>query len=160
MTMTSQSIVPYRWPAFIIVLIAGFAAFSWWSIDRAASQVSAVSDPDYYAHGLKYHSASLDAKASATAGWTVTPQLAGKALIIEVRDATHQAIAGCQAIITFPPGQTAARMPIAPIALTDTGDGRYSGTLPAGLPTSVSATLTLNKDQATAQRQILINQNS
>lgn len=148
-----------RWPAFIIVIVAAFAAFSWWSINRAISDVSAVSDQDYYAHGLKYHSASLDAQTASTTGWTVTPLLSGKTLTIAVRDAQNNSIDGGQALITFPAGQV-GREPRAPLTLTEDGKGNYSGTLPDGLPPSISVTLTLSRDQATTQRQILINQES
>ena len=49
-----------RWPAFIILLVLTFVVFSWWSLQRAASGVSAVSDPNYYSHGLKYNSTNIE----------------------------------------------------------------------------------------------------
>lgn len=148
-----------HWPAFIIAIVAAFAAFSWWSIDRALSDVSAVSDPEYYAHGLKYHSADLDLQTAATTGWTFSPLLKGQTLKITVLDAQNNRITGGQAILTFPAGQDAGGS-IAPLTLTELGEGNYSATLPSGLPSSVSATLTLSKGDASTQRQILINQGS
>lgn len=148
-----------HWPFFILALVSAFVVFSWWSFDRAASGVSPISDPDYYAHGLKYHSSTLDAQTAASSGWSITPRLEGRTLTIKVADSRQNIILGCQAVIAFPSDST-KKSAIMPLTLSDIGNGHYSGTLPEGLPPSVSATLTLSKNQATTQRQILINQES
>ncbi len=140
-----------HWPAFLVALVLAFAAFSWWSLERAASGVSPVTDPNYYRHGLKYNSTSLELQSAQTLGWTVRPKLQGRILTVQVDDADQTGIPGCQGAITL---HTETATP--PLALSDAGHGLYTATIPANLPLTLEASLTLTKAQATVQRRLLI----
>ena len=143
-----------RWPAFLITLVLAFTAISWWSLERAASGVSAVSDPDYYHHGLHYNSSNRELQAAHSQGWTITPQVEGRALTIQVDDARLTGVPGCQGAITL---ATGGQTPQPPLPLVDAGQGLYTVTMPINLPPTLAASLTLSKDGATIQHRLLIN---
>jgi len=145
-----------RWPVFIITLGLAFVAFSWWSLERAASGVSPVSDPNYYSHGLKYNSTNLEIQTAEALQWTVTPTVKGRALTVQVNDAKQVGISGGYGALTVQ-FEGAGQSPLPPLPLMDGGQGLYAVTIPAGLPRTLSANLTLTKDQATVQRRLLIN---
>lgn len=144
-----------RWPAFIIAIVLAFAAFTWWSFSRAASGVSAVTDPDYYSHGLKYNATTLEQQAGEALGWTVSHQVAGRVLTMRVADDHQQGIAGCRGEITFPPQGTAAP-PLPSLEVTEIGGGIYQAEIPASLPRTLDASLTISKGQAMIQRRLLL----
>lgn len=145
-----------HWPTFIITIFVLFLAFSWWSLERAASRVSPVSDPNYYRHGLKYNSTSIEIQTAQALRWTVTPQLKGRLLSVQVADAEQVGISGAQGTVTFQREGDGAS-PAPPLPLTDSGHGLYTVNLPTGLPATLTASLSLTKDQATVQRRLLIN---
>ncbi len=144
-----------RWPAFIIALVLAFAAFSWWSFIQAASGVSAVTDPDYYSHGLKYNGTALEREAGAALGWRVSQQVAGRVLTMRVEDAHQQGIPGCQGVITFA-GEGTGAQPLPPLEVTEIGGGLYRAEIQAALPQTLAATLTINKGQAMIQRRLIL----
>jgi len=152
--MTPMHTTITRWPAFLITLVLAFAVISWWSLERAASGVSAVSDPDYYHHGLHYNSSNREMQAAQNQGWTVTPQVAGRVLTIQVDDARQTGVPGCQGAISL---ATGGQTPQPPLPLVDAGQGLYKVTMPANLPPTLAANLTLSKDRATIQQRLLIN---
>lgn len=152
--MTPMHTTTNRWPAFLITLVLAFTAISWWSLERAASGVSAVSDPDYYHHGLHYNSSNRELQAAHSQGWTITPQVEGRLLTIQVDDARLAGVPGCQGAITLAAG---GQTPLPPLPLADSGQGLYTVTMPADLPPTLAATLTLSKDVATIQHRLLIN---
>ncbi len=141
-----------RWPAFIISLALAFAIFTWWSLTRAASSVSPVTDSGYYQHGLEYNDTHHELLAAETMGWQILPQVNGRRLTIQVEDGRQAGVPGGRGFIAV---QAEAGQPT-PLPLTDAGQGRYTVDLPAGLPSTVAADLTLSKGQATLQRRLLI----
>jgi len=145
-----------RWPTFIISIVLAFGAISWWSLDRAASGVSSVSDANYYSHGLKYNSTNLEIQTAQALGWTITPEVQGRRLTIQVSDAKENGISGCQGLIALSP-ETVEQKDLPPLALTDAGQGLYTAEIPPELPTTFTASLSLRKGQATVQRRLLIN---
>lgn len=144
-----------RWPAFIIALVLAFAAFSWWSFLRASSGVSAVTDPEYYSHGLRYNGTALEREAGEALGWRIHQRVAGRVLTMRVEDAHQQGVPGCRGVITFPDERSAAR-PLPPLEVSELGAGRYRAEIPATLPQTLAATLTITKGQATLQRRLIL----
>lgn len=146
----------FAWPAFIITLALAFLAFTWWSLERAASGASPVSDPNYYRHGLQYNLECRELQAAEALSWVVSPRLAGRRLSVRVEDAAGVDIPGCRVQITFP-SEAQERPPALPtLALTDAGEGLYTMELPTSLPATTRAILTLSKGQATMQRRLLL----
>jgi hypothetical protein len=145
-----------RWPAFIIALIVTFVAFSCWSLQRAASGVSAVSDSKYYSHGLKYNATNIEIQTAQALRWTVTPKVQGRVLTVQVEDAEQVGVSGANGFITVQP-DSAEQGPVESLPLLESGQGLYMLSVPAKLPKTFSASLTLTKDQATVQRRLLIN---
>ena len=145
-----------RWPAFLITLGLAFAAFSWWSLERAASGVSPVSDPNYYSHGLKYNSTNIEIQAAQALRWTLSSTLVGRVLAVHIEDANKLGISGATGTLIIQADGSMTR-PLPPLPLTDNGQGSYRVTIPASLPRTLSANLTLSKDQAPVQRRLLLN---
>ncbi|MDZ7642081.1 MAG: FixH family protein [Desulfurivibrio sp.] len=58
-----------RWQLFLGAILLAFLVFSGWTLERAASRVSAVSDVDYYRTGQRYHQQERAWRAAAEAGW-------------------------------------------------------------------------------------------
>ena len=144
-----------RWPAFIVDLMLAFAAITCWSLERAISGVSPVIDANYYSHGLRYNNTNLELQTARARGWSINPQLDGRRLTINVQDAHQQGIKGCLGLITVLT-KSADQEAMSSLTMTDKGDGNYTVEIPNGLPSPVAASLTLNKDQATVQRQLLL----
>lgn len=145
-----------RWPAFLITLVLSFVAISWWSLQRAASGVSPVSDPKYYSHGLKYNSTNIEIQTAQALKWVVTSTVKGRELTVQVQDAKQEGISGAKGALTVQ-AEGADQRALPPWPLTESGQGRYTVSIPAELPRTFSASLTLSKDQATVQRRLLIN---
>lgn len=145
-----------RWPAFIICLVLAFVAFSWWTMDRAISGVSPVSDPNYYSHGLKYNHTSIEIQTAQALSWKITPKVEARVLTIRVVDAKESGIDEAKGSILVQP-EGAGQSPMPALPLIDSGAGFYTVTFPASLPRTLSASLTLTKEQATIQRRLLIN---
>lgn len=146
-----------RWPAFLIALFLTFVVFSWWSLQRAALGVSSVTDANYYRHGLKYNSASVELQAGQALHWRLSPQLAGRRLTVRVVDGQEAPVSGASGELTLQPEGARPGAVTPPLALTSSGPGSYTVTLPDDVPRQVAANLTLSRDQVTVQRRLLIN---
>jgi len=153
MTMNSTC----RWPAFLIALCLAFVVFSWWSLQRAASGVSSVTDANYYRHGLKYNRASVELQAGQALHWQLSPQLEGRRLTVQVVDDRQTPVSGASGELTLQPEGTRPGAVPPPLKLTSSGPGSYTVTLPDGVCQQVAANLTLTRDQVTVQRRLLIN---
>ncbi|MDD5758101.1 MAG: FixH family protein [Desulfobulbaceae bacterium] len=145
-----------RWPAFIVCLVVSFCLFSWWTMNRAISGVSPVSDPNYYSHGLKYNNTSIEIQTAQALSWTITPKVKGRVLTVQVVDAQESAVSGLQGSVAAQ-FEGARQGPLSELSLSDNGQGLYAVTLPSSLPRTFSANLTMKKDQATVNRRLLIN---
>jgi len=153
MTMNTTTL---RWPTFLVALFLTFIVFSWWSLQRAAFGVSPVSDANYYRHGLKYNNASVELQAAQALHWRLTPQVKGRVLTVRVVDGREAPVSGASGELTLQAEGGQGKL-AGPMALTASGPGNYTVTLPAGVPRQVAATLTLSREQATLQRRLLIN---
>lgn len=140
-----------HWPAFILSLILAFFAITWWSLDRAASEVSAVTDPDYYNHGLHYN--HTPPRGQEGGEWAVRQELTGRRLTIRVEDGRQAGVLGCRGQITFAASK-ADQEP--PLPVTEAGAGVYTVELPASPAKTLAATLTLSKGETTVERRLLL----
>lgn len=144
-----------RWPAFIISLVIAFIAITWWSLTRAASEVSPVTDVDYYRHGLRYSHSHPLGGADKGPEWTVSQELAGRLLTIRVADSHQNGVSGCTGALTFP--ATTAAHGATPLTMTEAGEGIYTAEFPATLlRKTIIADLTLSKGEAAMERRLLL----
>lgn len=113
-------------PALLIpVLICSFLLFSSWAAHRAVTQVSDVTDRDYYSKGLKYNNTVLEKKAASVLGWELQSRLSDGALIQVLVDGNGEPIIGATAHILV---QLQERPLLIP--LVETAPGTYSARLP------------------------------
>lgn len=142
-----------RWPLLIVVLVAGFFALSAWSFLRAARGGSAVTDADYYSHGLRYNQTLLERNAAATLGWHAVATLAGSQLQVTLRDHARQPVttaSGALILLGGPRGET-LRLPLA-----EASAGVYFGTLPQGLSGEHTAQVEFEHAGARLSQRLLL----
>lgn len=145
-----------RWPLLIIFLLVGFFALSAWSFHRAARGASAVTDRDYYSHGLRFDQTRLEQKAAAALGWTPLPKLQGRRVIIELRDSDRGFVEGAIGSLSLlgsshPQNRT--------LALRETQPGTYQAELPPELHGEQPAEITFQRDGARLSQRILLSLN-
>lgn len=142
-----------RWPLLILLLVTGFLALTAWSFHRAARGASAVIDPDYYSHGLRYDQTMLEQKTAAALGWDAVVRLQGRQVIIELRDRGQQAVTQAQGTLVLSgPGQRHPRK----VPLIETGLGSYQAELPDDLRGEHTAEITFLRDGARLSQRLLL----
>lgn len=149
------------WPGVILTIGLSFLAVTGWSIFRAATGASSVTDPDYYSHGLKYNSTSLEVKASQAQGWEITPRVDNDILTIKLTTKDKESIPNCSGKVIFLSlaglkKQDSSAPPSADF--TETSPGTYAAGLPTNLQLPAYATVRLAKNKTAIHRKILINE--
>ncbi|UCZ56187.1 FixH family protein [Desulfurispirillum indicum] len=135
----------------IAILFAAFFLFSASAIHRAFTGVSAVTDPLYYQHGLKYYESVAEKRMAATLGWVATAELAGRQLSITLRDGTGAALEGGTARLELATAQGAMEL-----ALEAHPQGAYEAALPADLSGEVHLTFSFARDESRISRNFLV----
>ena len=92
---------PKHIPWIIILIGCGFLALTAWSVFRADQDTSAVTDRDYYSHGLRYNETLLEKKAAEALGWSLATQLNGQTLMLTLTDKAGQPIRGARGTISL-----------------------------------------------------------
>ena len=144
---------PSRWPWLIIALFAGFVVISGWSFYRAAKGGSAVTDRDYYSHGLRYNQTLLERQAAASLGWQTTSQLEGRLLTIRLRDRDQRGVAGAAGTLILLGSGSA---PPTELALRETEPGTYRAHVPDGLHGEQAAEIAFQRDGARLSQRLLL----
>ncbi len=142
-----------RWLWLIGVLLVGFVLLSAWSFRRAAKESSAVTDADYYSHGLRYNQTLLERQASASLGWQTTPQLEGNRVTIRLFDRDQQAVTGIEATLTLLGSGTAhnRRLP-----LHEDEPGLYRAELPGDVHGDLAAEVAFQRNGASLHQRLLL----
>ncbi len=142
-----------RWLWLIGALLTGFVLLSAWSFRRAANESSAVTDADYYSHGLRYNQTLLERQAAASMGWQAVPQLEGKRISIRLSDRDRQAVRGANATLTLlATGTTDNRR----LTLHEVDAGLYRAELPGDLHGDLAAEIVFQRDGASLQQRLLL----
>ncbi len=142
-----------RWPLLIGALGLLFLVFSGWSAYRAATRGSAVTDRNYYSHGLKYDQALVEKKAAETLGWSLSAGVSRGELEIRLSDGDGRPVTGCEGealLLVSGPGEGR-------LALQETEPGRYAAVLAEGLRGEIAARVDLGRDGARISRRLLLN---
>lgn len=142
------------WPGAIVGLIFFFLLLTGWSVHRAVTGVSAVSNPKYYTYGLKYNHTLVEKEAAAALGWHIETFLQGRHLSLRLRDGDGRDVSGVQALLTlFGTADNRGRT----LELDETGPGYYATELPPDLPGQTPARLLLKREGAGMTRSLLLN---
>lgn len=143
-----------RWPKIIIGLILFFLLLTGWSIYRAATGVSDVTNPRYYSHGLKYNDTLIEQEAAAGLGWKVGIRLSGGRMEVRLTDRAGWPVVKAQAEVAL---YRADAKEQDLIHLAEESAGLYAATLPAELSGSLNARLQINHLGAGLSRSLLLN---
>jgi len=141
------------WPALLLTLLIFFLVFTFWSVQKAARDVSPVTDRDYYSHGLRYEDSLLERRAAATLGLRTETRLEGRILHLELRDAQGHPLGAAQATLALPTASAAASQRL---ALIEKSPGDYSAELPESLRGQNSLTLDIRTQGAGLQKKLLL----
>ncbi|HEY7745395.1 MAG TPA: FixH family protein [Desulfuromonadales bacterium] len=142
-----------RWPHLLLFLGLLFLGLTGWSVYRSISGVSAVTDRQYYAHGLRYNASLVEQKAAESLGWQVSVSLQNGYLASEWTGINGQPVSGGEARLVIPvKNRGAITLPLA-----EGSTGRYGITLPGELQGEIPALLTFSHGGATFRRALLLN---
>jgi nitrogen fixation protein FixH len=151
--MTAAS-SPYRWPLLLATLGALFLLFSAWSAYRAVNGGSAVSDRDYYSHGLRYNHTRVEQKAAESLGWSLTAEVRGTQIAIRLADRAGLPVGACRGELELFASRPDTRLRL---PLVETSPGLYTATIAPDLRGEISARLYLSRDGARIDRRLLFN---
>lgn len=139
-------------PWLIILLGIGFLALTGWSIYLAARGASAVTDADYYSHGLRYNQTLLEQKAAVSLGWDAAPEIHDRRVTIQLRDRDQRGVAGAHGTLAIlKSGKPQDRI----LAFTEIGPGIYQAEFPAGTQGEQPVEVTFQRDGASLSKRLL-----
>ena len=143
---------PRHFPWLIVLLGAGFAALSAWSFYRAAHGTSAVTDADYYSHGLRYNQTQLEHKAASALGWDAAVRLDGRQLRVVLTDGHQQPVTTAHGILTLlgSAGET-LHLPLA-----EATGGIYHSIIPSGLRGQLAAQIDFEHAGGRLSKRLLL----
>lgn len=141
------------WPALIAFLIAGFLAMTAWSFHRASRGASAVTDSDYYHHGLRFEQTLLEQKAAASLGWDTEISLHGRQLRIRLQDRRQQPVTAARGELTMSGDRRGETLRL---VLAESDGGLYLVQLPGTLHGEQTARLDFDRDGAHLSNQLIL----
>lgn len=142
-----------RWKLGIVLLIGVFLVGTAASLITAARRVSRVVDTDYYSHGLHYGETQDGAKHPGL-GWTMTAQLSGSALRVQVRDRSGAPVSGGSLI--FQPQADATGQPAGALALAESAPGDFQAERPALPRGELRGTLRFTRGGSQASQKLVL----
>ena len=140
-------------PWLLLLIGTGFLGLTIWSIYRAGHGSSAVTDRDYYSHGLRYNKTMLERKAAESLGWTTTIELTGTDIVISIKDKRDRPVTAAKGVLTL---FSTSREPVVTIPLAEAEAGRYAARLPAGRRGQVTAEVSFDRDGARLNKRLLL----
>lgn len=142
-----------HWPVLIIVLIAGFLSLTAWSFYRASRGASAVTDNDYYSHGLRFEQTMLEQKAAASLGWAMQTSLNGRQLRVQLTDHRQQPVTAARAELTMSGDSQGKSLRF---VLAENAGGAYLVQFPATLHGELTARIDFERDGAHLSKQLIL----
>lgn len=142
-----------RWSLFILILVICFLVFSAWTLRRAVQGASAVTDRNYYSHGLRYNQTLVEQQAAASLGWQPQSSLNGHQLSVVLRDQRGNPVTAGHGMLTLFDNRSAnsVRLP-----LEESNGGTYRVQLPGTLHGEHSAQIDFERDGARLVNRLLL----
>lgn len=141
------------WPHLLLLLGLLFLGLTGWSVYRSATGVSAVTDRQYYTHGLRYNASLVEQRAAESLGWQVAISLQDGYLASQWTGKDGQPVSGGEARLVIPAKNRADIT----MMLAEDAAGRYGTNLPGELQGEFPALLTFSHGGATLRRSLLLN---
>ena len=145
-----------RWHPLLTVVILLILSLTAWAVDQARQKVSAVSDKDYYRHGLNYNADESAQGSTATGRWKIDVKLDGTLLKITLLDQNGAPVTGAKGEIVLLGSHPGAMQRI-DYVLAEIDPGQYMVRLPAQLKGQIMAQLTLDKGETSLHRSLMLN---
>lgn len=143
-----------RWPKIIIGLILFFLLLTGWSVYRATTGVSDVTNPRYYSHGLRYNHTLIEREAAEGLGWQVGITLSGGRMEVHLTDRNGRPVPQAHAEVLLYPADTKEE---SLLPLLEERSGLYAAMLPGELSGSLNARLQITRLGASLSRSLLLN---
>ncbi|MBW2452199.1 MAG: FixH family protein [Deltaproteobacteria bacterium] len=140
-------------PWLVITICAGFIALTVWSILNASLKTSAVSDRDYYSHGLRYNETLLEKKTAESLGWTTGTAVRDGQLIVWLKDGDQNPVSAANGVIILydPSSNSKFELP-----LVSQISGKYIAELPTNFQGSYQAMINFELNGARISKRLLI----
>jgi hypothetical protein len=142
------------WPLLVVVIGVSFLGVTGWSIYRAATGTSRITDPEYFSHGLKYNQTRIEERAAESLGWRLTSDLDEGRLLFTLQTEDAEPVSGCRGEVLIFDRDNRLSLPV-----HEEKAGYYYAELPAELSGSLTGDLLLQRDGARISRRLLINLN-
>ena len=142
------------WSLLLLLLALLFIGVTGWSIYRAGTQVSGVTDANYYSHGLKYNNTRVEQQAAESLGWSLNTTLEERRLQVRLQDRDGKAVAGASGDVTL--YQVRSGNPTI-LSLVELSPGLYTTRLPSELRGEITARLHMVRDGAQLSRSLMFN---
>ena len=141
-------------PWLILIIGAGFLLLTFWSIFIALQETSAVTDRNYYSHGLRYNKTLFEKKAAEALGWSVDIALIDRDLQIKLSDRQKRPVLKANgSIVLFSSDQEQRDSQ----PFLEIGNGEYVISFPNELSGAINARIEFERDGARLTRQLLLN---
>jgi nitrogen fixation protein FixH len=142
-----------RWSLFILLLVACFLVFTAWTLRLAAQGTSAVTDRNYYSHGLRYNQTLVEQQAAASLGWQPQSSLSGHQLSVVLQDRGRNPVTAAHGMLTLFDNLSAAAVQL---PLEESTGGTYRVQLPGTLHGEHSAQIDFERDGARLVNRLLL----
>jgi nitrogen fixation protein FixH len=125
-----------------------------WSIYQASKGTSAVTDRDYYSHGLRFNKTLLERKTAESLGWSVTTELKSRTLVFQLMDKDGLPVREANGVLEIYISETSSsvRFP-----LSDAGSGSYQINLSEQVSGERTARIEFERNGARISKQLLLN---
>ena len=142
------------WPAAITALGLFFLSLTAWSVLQARTGVSAVTDPAYYSHGMKFQETAVERQAAASSGWQLRAAVDRGRLTMQLTDRDGEPIAGASGELKVFAAATGRNHSL---ALEATAPGQYRAQLPTSLQGTVPASVHFQRAGAQFTQRLQFN---
>ena len=141
-------------PWIVIIIGIGFLCLTAWSILRARHETSAITDQDYYTHGLRYNETQLEKKAAETLGWSIDIKLIDNVMQVRLMDRNNEPVTAANGFIVIFSNNKSNRDRL---PFLETKEGVYELTLEGNFKGSLHAQLEFERNGARLNKQLLLN---